>query len=86
MEGERNLSLSFDLHTNPDGVGTTVYPKDDVPIVTFERGGITFYIISNGPWRSVAWMDGGLAGSVGGNLTEEECRQIVDSIPRYATE
>ena len=86
VEGERNLSLSFDLHTNPDGVGTTVYPKDDVPIVTFEQGGITFYIISNGPWRSVAWMDGGLAGSVGGNLTEEECRQIVDSIPRYATE
>ena len=84
VEGERNLSLSFDLHTNPDGVGTTVYPKDDVPIVTFEQGGITFYIISNGPWRSVAWMDGGLAGSVGGNLTEEECRQIVDSIPRYA--
>ena len=85
VEGERNLSLSFDLRTNPDGVGTTVYPKDDVPIVTFEQGGITFYIISNGPWRSVAWMDGGLEGSIGGNLTEEECREIVASIPRYAS-
>lgn len=85
VEGERNLSLSFDLHTNPDGVGTTVYPKDDTPIVTFEKCGITFYIISNGPWRSVAWMDGGVAGSIGGNLTEEECRQMVDSIPRYAS-
>lgn len=84
VEGQRNLSLSFDLRTNPDGVGTTVYPKDDTPIVTFEKCGITFYIISNGPWRSVAWMDGGVAGSIGGNLTEEECRQIVDSIPRYA--
>lgn len=84
VEGERNLSLSFDLRTNPDGVGTTVYPKDDTPVVTFEKCGITFYIISNGPWRSVAWMDGGVAGSIGGNLTEEECRQIVDSIPRYA--
>lgn len=84
VEGERNLSLSFDLRTNPDGVGTTVYPKDDTPIVTFEKCGIPFYIISNGPWRSVAWMDGGVAGSIGGNLTEEECRQIVDSIPRYA--
>lgn len=85
VEGERNLSLSFDLRTNPDGVGTTVYPKDDTPVVTFEKCGITFYIISNGPWRSVAWMDGGVAGSIGGNLTEEECRQIVDSIPRYAS-
>lgn len=84
VEGERNLSLSFDLRTNPGGVGTTVYPKDDTPVVTFEKCGITFYIISNGPWRSVAWMDGGVAGSIGGNLTEEECRQIVDSIPRYA--
>lgn len=85
VEGERNLSLSFDLHTDPGGVGSTVYPKDDSPVVTFEKGGVTFYIISNGPWRSVAWMDGGVSGSVGGNLTEEECRQIVDSIPRYAS-
>ena len=85
VEGERNLSLSFDLRTNPDGVGTTVYPKDDTPIVTFEKSGVTFYIISNGAWRSVAWMDGGMAGSIGGNLTEEECRQMVDAIPRYAS-
>lgn len=85
VEGERNLSLSFDLNTNPNSAGNTVYPKDDTPIVTFEQGGVTFYIISNGPWRSVAWMDGGLAGSIGGNLTEEECRQIVESIPRYAS-
>ena len=84
VEGERNLSLFFDLNTNPDSAGNTVYPKDDTPIVTFEQGGITFYIISNGPWRSVAWMDGGLSGSIGGNLTEEECREIVASIPRYA--
>ena len=84
VEKERNLSLSFDLHTNPDGVGKTVYPKDDTPVVTFQKKGVTFYIISNGPWRSVAWMDGGIAGSIGGNLTEEECRQMVDSIPRYA--
>ena len=84
VEGERNLSLSFNLNTNPDSAGSTVYPKDDTPIVTFEQSGITFYIISNGPWRSVAWMDGGLSGSIGGNLTEEECREIVASIPRYA--
>lgn len=85
VAGERNLSLSFDLRTNPDGVGTTVYPKDDTPVVTFEQGGVTFYIISNGPWRSVAWMDGGMAGSIGGNLTEEEFREMVASIPRYAS-
>lgn len=83
VAGERNLSLSFDLRTNPDGAGTTVYSKDDTPVVTFERGGITFYIICNGPWRSVAWMDGGLSGTISGNLTEEECRAMVDSIPRY---
>lgn len=85
VEEERNLSLSFDLRTDPGGVGSTVYPKDDTPIVTIERGGVTFYIISNGAWRSLAWMDGGISGSVGGNLTEEECRQILDSIPRYAS-
>ena len=71
VEEERNLSLSFDLRTDPGGVGSTVYPKDDTPIVTIERGGVTFYIISNGAWRSLAWMDGGISGSVGGNLTEE---------------
>ena len=84
VEGERNLSLTFSLSSDPTATGSTVYPKDDTPVVEFQQGGVTFYIISNLEWKTVAWTDGGLSGSIGGGLTEEECRQIVASIPRYA--
>lgn len=84
VEGERNLSVSLDQNINPDSAGATVFPKDDTPIETYERGGVTFYLISNLGWRSIAWVDGSLSGAIGGNLTVEECRQIIDSIPRYA--
>ena len=84
VDGERNLSISFSVYSNPDTVSSTVYPKDDTPVVKFQRGGISFYIISNLDWKTVAWMDGSFCGSIGGGLTEEECRQIIESIPRYA--
>ena len=36
--------------------------------------------------KTVVWMDGTVEGSFSGGLTQEECIQIIDSIPRYAGE
>ena len=84
VEGERNLSLSFTLSSDPSSVSSTVIPKDDAPVETFQQGGVTFYLIQNLDWRTLAWTDGGLCATIGGGLTEDECRQIAASIPRYA--
>ena len=85
VEGERNLSLSFTVSSDPGAASSTVFPKDDAPVVAFQQGGTTFYLIQNLDWRTAAWTDGGLCGAIGGGLTEDECRQIVASIPRYAS-
>ena len=50
----------------------------------YERGGITFYIMNNLPRKTVAWLDGNISGSFSGELTVEECQDIIDSIPAYA--
>lgn len=83
VEGERNLSISIDMFTNPDSAGSMVFEKDDNPVVEYKRGGITFYIMTNLDWRTVAWTDGSVLGSIGGGLTQEECQRMIDSIPRY---
>lgn len=47
----------------------------------YERGGITFYIMNNLTRKTVAWLDGNISGSFSGELTVEECQDIIDSIP-----
>lgn len=84
--GERHLSLSIQSYPDPSVVGSTVYEKDDTPVVEYVRGGVTFYIMNNLDSKTVVWMDGTVEGSFSGGLTQEECIQIIDSIPRYAGE
>lgn len=84
VEGQRDMSISCDLETNPDSAGVTVFEKDDTPVVEYARGGVTFYIMNNLTRKSVAWTDGAFMGSFSGELTVEECEKMIDSIPRYA--
>ena len=84
VEGERNLSLTIDLYPDAEMSASTVYEKDDTPVVEYKRGGITFYIMNNLCNKTVAWVDGRLSGCISGGLTEEECIRIIDSIPYYA--
>ena len=50
----------------------------------YERGSVTFYIMNNLTRKTVAWLDGNISGSFSGELTVEECKDIIDSIPAYA--
>ncbi|MBU5229800.1 DUF4367 domain-containing protein [Intestinimonas butyriciproducens] len=84
IQGKRDLVLGLDWYEDPSAAGGRVYEKDDTPVVEYERGGITFYIMNNLTRKTVAWLDGNISGSFSGELTVEECQDIIDSIPAYA--
>ena len=41
------MSLSFTVSSDPGAASSTVFPKDDAPVVAFQQGGTTFYLIQN---------------------------------------
>ena len=44
------------------------------------HNGVTYYIMTNGDSRTVAWKSGSIEGSISGSFTLEEAKQMVDSI------
>lgn len=80
---EEETLYRVSLRTYPDeerAQNSYTYMKDDNPVVEYEHNGITYYIMSNLEYRTVAWKDGLLEGSIGGIFTVEEAKEIVDSI------
>ena len=74
------LMLHLSLLESGDDGRTTVYMKDDRPVTEYVRNGVTYYIMTNGDWRTVAWKSGNIEGSISGSFTLEEAKQMVDSI------
>ena len=66
------------------GASSGTFMKDDDPVVQYEHNGVTYYIMTNGEFRNIVWKQGDLEGSIGGPITLDEAKQIVDSIPFQA--
>ncbi|WP_294522847.1 DUF4367 domain-containing protein [uncultured Pseudoflavonifractor sp.] len=80
VRGEEYLMVHLSLLENGDDGRTTVYMKDDQPVTEYLHNGVTYYIMTNGDWRTVAWKSGNIEGSISGSFTLEEAKQMVDSI------
>lgn len=78
-EGEY-LTVHLSLLGEGDDDRTTVYMKDDRPVTEYLHNGVTYYIMTNGDWRTVAWKSGNIEGSISGSFTLEEAKRMVDSI------
>ena len=74
------LMVNLSLLGDGDDGRTTVYMKDDCPVTEYEHNGVTYYIMTNGDWRTVAWKSGNIEGSISGSFTLEEAKRMVDSI------
>ena len=72
------LSLSY-LKVEK-GIPGTVIEKDGNSPVLYERGGVRHYLLTDHDWRKAAWIQDGIECIIGGTITEEEMKQIVDSI------
>lgn len=82
FEGEALFRISVTQYADEEAAqsSVSVVVKDDGPVEEYERGGVTYYIMSNGDHRSVAWKTGLLEGMISGPITAEEARQIIDSM------
>ena len=80
VRDEEYLMICLSLLENGDDSRTTVYMKDDRPVTEYLHNGVTYYIMTNGAWRTVAWKSGSIEGSISGSFTLEEAKQMVDSI------
>ncbi len=81
--------LMFHVTRYEDGDAASqsaTYIKDDKPVVEYEHNGVTYAILTNGEFRNIVWKDGDLEGSIGGPISLEEAKQIVDSLGYSAAE
>lgn len=72
------LSLSY-LKVE-EGIPGTVIEKDGNPPVLYESGGVRHYLLTDHDWRKAAWIQDGMECIISGTITEEEMKQIIDSI------
>lgn len=80
VRDEEYLMLHLSLLEKGDDGRTTVYMKDDEPVTEYVHNDVTYYIMTNGEWRTVAWKSGNMEGSISGSFTLDEAKQMVDSI------
>lgn len=76
----RSYSVSIVHYTQPhDKTGT--FEKDDTPVEEYDHNGQTFYILSNLDTLTATTYDGEFLTMIGGMLTREEIKAVIDSIP-----
>ncbi len=59
---------------------STVYEKDDTPVIEYRAGGVVHYIMSNLGTHHAIWITGNLECSISGRVSVEELKQMIDSI------
>jgi len=62
------------------GDESTHYEKDETAVIQYDRKGITHYIISNNAQYSAVWLSGIYECTIYGTVSEEELKQIIDSV------
>lgn len=78
-ETNESFGYSLDVYYNPFWL-TTPFEKDDTPIEVYESNGRSFYIMSNIDTLTATWSDGTIVVTIGGQLTRDEIKGIIDSI------
>lgn len=78
---DKHYAVSIDRYYNKgllDGLVVEKNDKDEVE--TYTVNGRTFYIMLNNPGYTGTWSDGELLVVIGGNLSKEEVKEIINSI------
>ncbi len=78
-ETNKVFNITFDVYYNPAWFSTQ-FEKDDTPMEVYESNGRSFYIMSNIDTLTATWSNGTIVVTVGGQLTRDEIKGIIDSI------
>ena len=57
------------------------YEKDDSPVETFNKDGLTYYLMGNVNTNTFIWRNGSFECQVDGTVSRDELKQMIDSIP-----
>ena len=80
-EEDRHYTIDVDRFYDKQLLENFVVEKNDKDEVeAYTRNNRTFYIMLNNFGYTAAWTDGELFISIGGNLTKDEIKNIIDSI------
>lgn len=77
--GERFLAVSIRQYANAEDASSSIFEKDDTPVILYECGGITHYIMSNYDQLTAVWMNGSILYSIHGDLSEDELESMINS-------
>lgn len=77
QRGGKEMVVSFQ---KVDGVTTDLYMKSAGEVVEYRSRGLTFYLFDNLNRSNVVWNIDGIACSIGGELTYDQLKMMVDSI------
>ena len=81
VSGDCSFSLVTFLYDSPDAVDYTIFEKDTADVLSYERNGITYYIMTNNQRITAAWMpDDQMLCSIIGDLSVVEVQQIINSM------
>ena len=77
----KHYTISIDRYYNKEFLNGIIVEKNDKDKVeTYTVNGRTFYIMLNNPGYTGTWSDGELLIVIGGNLSKEEVKEIINSI------
>lgn len=77
---DRAYSVAIEHYTQPHN-NTGIFEKDDTPVEEYVHNGQTFYILSNLDTLTATTYDGEFLLMIYGELTREEIKAVIDSIP-----
>lgn len=76
-----SFSLVAFLYDSPDAVDYAIFEKDTADVLSYERNGITYYIMTNNQRITAVWMpDDQMLCSIIGDLSVVEVQQIINSM------
>lgn len=80
VETDQKDFLGISYAKYGEGIPGTVIEKDGNSPVLYESGGVRHYLLTDHNWRKAAWIQDGIECIIGGTVTEEEMKRIIDSI------
>ncbi len=78
--GEKGFIITIRRFETSEDVQSGTFEKDNSSVAPYEIDGITHYILSNYDQRSAIWTNQNIMCSISGNLTEDELKQMINSI------
>lgn len=78
----REFTVWVDCYFSPEDIGEGIFEKDAANVELYTSHERTFYIFSNINTITAAWSDETYVVTIGGDLSVDEVKRIIDSIGR----